>query len=559
MDNLRKFFLGSFDTEELIIISYDYTPEVYDLLTPTTTTSELVELLFDSLSTQTLEKLVRKVLLEMSFNDLVFSAYDCFPDLYGHLSPEIEKVDIILLFFEKISPSVSGTPPTTKSADDQSPLTGPTTTIATSPHENEPSFSIPETIVYPPPDEQNLYLEQDTARTIIPFRLQLIPSDEGKETFKIRILQVDESLIRTTHESQYPYTFFQLELILRMFKALLEGNVPKFTYKETKQLEKIGLANEEGTLVGEAELQDRVGQRLYEAITPRGVHGLLAVALDRANRLNATVALELDIDANVQKEARFPLAQYPWELLFDRQRLLLKAMTLSRHINDTDYSRQRHKKTISEIADNQPLKLLYIESRPKNLTTLDSQETQAVHNSLKELEEKKALTIIDLPAPTWECLSQTLKSEHFDMVHFDGHGGYQDKRGQLAFEDEKGASHWVTATQLGPLLQKQGIQLVVLSACWSSYVGETSLFRGVAPALILAGIPAVVSMQLPIGINEAVRFMSSFYQDIAQFKPVTQAVQAGQLRISDTLQWFIPTLYLNSQDNEGHLFKPKEQ
>ena len=81
------------------------------------------------------------------------------------------------------------------------------------------------------------------------------------------------------------------------------------------------------------------------------------------------------------------------------------------------------------------------------------------------------------------------------------------------------------------------------------------LFGGIAPALIQSGIPAVVATQLPISTDVAVKFMQGFYGALARFESVPAAVNAGRVRVLRSREWFIPTLYLRSRDDEGYLLK----
>ncbi len=107
---------------------------------------------------------------------------------------------------------------------------------------------------------------------------------------------------------------------------------------------------------------------------------------------------------------------------------------------------------------------------------------------------------------------------------------------------------------MGALFYKSPLRLAVLSACRSGAVGGETLFGGAGPALIQAGVPAVVATQLPITAGAAARFAQGFYRALGRLETLPAAVNAGRLRILDTAQWFIPTLYLRGQDDKGRLF-----
>jgi hypothetical protein len=79
------------------------------------------------------------------------------------------------------------------------------------------------------------------------------------------------------------------------------------------------------------------------------------------------------------------------------------------------------------------------------------------------------------------------------------------------------------------------------------------LFNGLAPALIRAGIPAVVANQAPIKVTNATAFMEGFYSALARLEDVPDAVNKGRGRINDH-EWYLPTLYLRDKDENGRLF-----
>jgi hypothetical protein len=85
----------------------------------------------------------------------------------------------------------------------------------------------------------------------------------------------------------------------------------------------------------------------------------------------------------------------------------------------------------------------------------------------------------------------------------------------------------------------------------------TSIFNGVAPGLIQAGIPAVVGMQGSPPVETMVRFVERMYAMLASGKRLPEAVNAGRLAIyrDEPISWFMPVVYLRSSDDTcGQLF-----
>jgi CHAT domain-containing protein len=128
--------------------------------------------------------------------------------------------------------------------------------------------------------------------------------------------------------------------------------------------------------------------------------------------------------------------------------------------------------------------------------------------------------------------------------------------GYLAFEKEGSReADWVNSRALEHLLYPSTVRVAVLSACRSGEVRGETLFGGVGPALIQAGVPAVVAMQVPITVPAAVRFMQGFYGALGRFESLDEAMTSGRRRLFRGREWFIPALYLRSRDDEGQLFK----
>jgi hypothetical protein len=112
------------------------------------------------------------------------------------------------------------------------------------------------------------------------------------------------------------------------------------------------------------------------------------------------------------------------------------------------------------------------------------------------------------------------------------------------------------------LSKASSIRLVFLNACDTAKnrkVDERHPFAGVAPAIVSAGIPAVVAMQKPISDPGAIAFADTFYTRLAEGAPVDFAVNEGRLEMFNqepgTFEWATPVLSMQAPD--GVLFAPK--
>lgn len=146
------------------------------------------------------------------------------------------------------------------------------------------------------------------------------------------------------------------------------------------------------------------------------------------------------------------------------------------------------------------------------------------------------------------------------MFHFAGHGefveemaeefGQVEGRGTLILVGHNGDTLRLPADRLSRNLRQRGIRLVVLSCCEGATRDSANAWSGIAPALVRAGIPAVVAMQFKIADESAIQFAEGFYQSLALARPVDAAVSDGRQAIANTAgessrDWAAPVLYLS--------------
>lgn len=258
------------------------------------------------------------------------------------------------------------------------------------------------------------------------------------------------------------------------------------------------------------------------------------------------------------------LARYPWELLHDGRRPLLasKAIELTRSI--------MYPESPLLLSLELPLRLLYVAPRPANLPPLPrAVDHSRVPEHLRALERSGVLDVTELARPTYNDLVDHVQRNRVQILHFDGHGSFGRRcrcrihaphcdvcptcganlvdippEGYLAFEDRTHDTHLVPSSILGTILHSCSIQMAVLLACSSGVVHGDTLFTGVGPALVQAGVPAVVATQSTISTDAANVFAETFYQSLVRREPVAMAVNQGRQQILLNHEWFIPILYL---------------
>jgi hypothetical protein len=353
-----------------------------------------------------------------------------------------------------------------------------------------------------------------------------------------------------------------------------------------------------GSDAGFARLREGVGRALFEAFFPPGdVREALRANLNAATAdAPARIALSFgaeDVD----------IGAYPWELLYDESRGFLFANPRAALIRYVACSLP-----VPELIVSEDLNLLLVISRPVSRPTdpirlppLADTESEAITEGLAEPLANGAVHLDPLPAAsparsTWELLHDYLTAhtgaQAPHILHFDGHGGFGRRcagapagcgllnragdtvcggcerqldgpaQGYLAFEAPSKRPHWVSAGELSNLLSMAGVRLAVLTACKSAVVAGQSVFSGMGPALIRAGVPAVVAMQFSVTDEAARSFTRSFYLALAQYAPLTQAMgRARAILFSDETAWYRPVLYLrtDAENPDGLLFARKSR
>lgn len=293
------------------------------------------------------------------------------------------------------------------------------------------------------------------------------------------------------------------------------------------------------------QLVETFGGQLYQALFT----GPVGDCLDRSRAAANTR------DAGLRIRLRLPgaLANVPWEYLYDPQHGFLGLdpdTALVRYLELPETSRP--------FPIRPPLRILAMISAPSDLAQLDAeQEWARLNQALAPLASQGLVEVDRLAEGTLAALPRALRLREYHVLHFIGHGGYDEEAqdGALALEDNDGKTRLVTGRNLSMMIRHRSLRLVVLNACEGSRVAPDDPFSGVAQALARRGVPAVVAMQFEISDQAALAFSQSFYQAIADGLPVDVAtVEARRAMFADDneIEWATPVLYLRSTD--GRVF-----
>ena len=100
------------------------------------------------------------------------------------------------------------------------------------------------------------------------------------------------------------------------------------------------------------------------------------------------------------------------------------------------------------------------------------------------------------------------------------------------------------------------IRLVFLSSCQTATRSPSDAFRGLAPMLVQAGVPAVLAMQDLVPIDTARTFSQVFYRQLLQHGLVDLAANQARARLlaGHLPGAHIPVLFMRLAD--GRLLAP---
>jgi hypothetical protein len=243
----------------------------------------------------------------------------------------------------------------------------------------------------------------------------------------------------------------------------------------------------------------------------------------------------------------------PWEFLYDPDQvgpLTMLDLSIVRYLPQSAL--------VPNLKTNLPLKVLLTGAQPSAQAPINvERELKEVQAALDGLVQAGRVQITIEPHLTRGKLQHLLR-QGFHVWHFAGHGGFgrDGKTGVLAFEDAGGDLEWASALELGILLNRSSVRLIVLDACQSGQL-STAPLRGMAPALIRAQIPAVVAMQFSVPDSAARAFASEFYRALSEGFPIDACVTEGRKAVMSEVglqrpDWGIPVVYTRAAD--GKLF-----
>ena len=334
-----------------------------------------------------------------------------------------------------------------------------------------------------------------------------------------------------------------------------------------------------------------VGRGLYAILFTPALHDLYqqsrGVVAAQGQRLR--VLLRVDVPE---------LAVLPWELLCDPQATGPSGgfLALDPQVSLVRYLPQALRPVPPPRQG--PLRVLAVFAGPRDQAPLDlGRELRLVTAALGRIDPAQIrLDLLAGPAllaaaglgpalgpPTPDALRAALDAG-YEVLHYAGHGLLRPGGdGFLALEDAAGNTALFDAPRLALAVNGSPLRLAVLAACDtaaaaagpapSGVPGREALVESsdvppapvaaplaVAPALIGAGLGAVVAMQFRIPDASAVTFSQALYTALSRNDPIDAAVSGARkaLRLeigNPQADWAIPVLFVQ-EVGDGRLWQP---
>lgn len=209
-----------------------------------------------------------------------------------------------------------------------------------------------------------------------------------------------------------------------------------------------------------------------------------------------------------------------------------------------------------------PLRALVVSAVPADQPALGWEaEVERIRQALAARQDTRVEV---LPHASFEDVTARLRAG-FHILHFIGHGGYDAASGEwcLVFEQERASQRVVARDIADRFSDNPMLRLAVLNACHSGELARTEggdVLAGLAAALSIYGVPAVVGMQVAVTDSCAIDFASAFYGALREGQPVEIAVADGRgaTRL-ESPEWATPVLYLRGQNSDLFQFQASQE
>jgi hypothetical protein len=214
-----------------------------------------------------------------------------------------------------------------------------------------------------------------------------------------------------------------------------------------------------------------------------------------------------------------------------------------------------------------PVRVLIAVANPSNLGDfgLPAIDPDAEVKLLRDaVAGSSTIELVKLEGPcTLEAIDAALR-KGIHILHFVGHGTFVDGTCALFLSNAQNKVLPVKDADIAAMLGRQLIdqdaqaddklRLVYLSSCQTATRNPAEAFRGLAPRLVAAGVPAVLAMQDLVPVKTAGDFSRTFYRELMEHGQADRAANAARATVMSARLpgAAIPVLFLRVRS--GQLF-----
>ncbi len=241
------------------------------------------------------------------------------------------------------------------------------------------------------------------------------------------------------------------------------------------------------------------------------------------------------------------IAEKPWEFAYDASRRSFLAT------EDIHFVRNVLTAIPADVIPPRagPLRILVASAQPAGFGRLSvEQELEVIRRGFDPLIDAGLAEVEVLPRATPSSIHARLSTGSFTIVHFIGHGVFNDRtqEGSLVFEDASGGEYLLGERSVREIFCQRGVTLVFLNACQTGSGGRADFNKGVAQSLVAHGLPALVANQYSVLDSSATQFAQHFYWALAQGMTIGQASREARIAVNYSLQgemidWAVPVVY----------------
>ena len=368
-------------------------------------------------------------------------------------------------------------------------------------------------------------------------------ADGGSRRCRVRVLSAPYG--RGAQHSDFVYSPAELGDLSREVEPLVRGTGPREGAPRD-------VAAVRDTVPPPALLQ--AGRRLFEALFSGPVLGAFLQCSASVESLPDTgLRIRIEVDPSLPESQE--IGSLPWELLYRHE----TRQHLAADVKTPVVRRLAVPGSTTPAPRLRALRVLAVSACPAGAPLLDlAHEIGALAAAWRQAPR---VEVEVLEHASLSALDARLRAKTFHVLHFMGHGGFETATGTgyLLFEGKGGEPERVDGVTLGEVLRDRRamLRLVVLNACDTARLPRhrgQDPFSGVASALVMVGIPAVVAMQFPVSDRAAKAFSRRFYEALASGLPADAAAAAGRRAIQadfpGSQEWSTPALFLSAPDGQ---------